>query len=109
MSAHLCCVQHHHHTPASRSFRSFCLPSFFPFPRPGTACRDVQWVSDSKLRCMIGPGLGGNREVVVRVGGQSSPPITEVFDYQQHIINSISPTHGSTEGGTGHKFAALSS
>ena len=67
-----------------------------------------------KIRCLTAPGIGRHLRWVVRVKGQASQPSTAMTSYETPNIESITPDHGSTTGGTtitirGNNFGSLDS
>ena len=65
--------------------------------------------SHSKIQCVLPPGSGTDRPVVVKVAGQTSPPVTPadgdnpeytpLFHYDPPSIGTINPATGPTQGG----------
>lgn len=67
----------------------------------GVHCTESQWISDTKVTCVVPKGSGESKQVLVDILGQSSQPDAKSnFAYDGPKITLLSPPNGPTIGGT---------
>jgi len=63
-----------------------------------TRCLKTTWVSDTRLTCVVPPGVGAGRKVTVTVARQKSN-LDATFDFELPSVSSVVPSHGAAAGG----------
>jgi len=63
-----------------------------------TRCLKTTWVSDTRLTCVVPPGVGAGRKVTVTVARQKSN-LDATFDFDLPSVSSVVPSHGAAAGG----------
>ena len=74
----------------------FHLPNVFV---DGVPCTSVKWVSDTVIKCLVPPGHGKDKSVVVWTGDQHSRLDNDWFSYEVPEVNSIVPNTCLSRGG----------
>ena len=78
-------------TDRSFSLLPLCIPSshmfsFTPSRHPCTVVRS----NHTHITATVGPGVGQNLPVIVKVGNLSSPPATALFNYDAPVMGNVS-------------------
>eukprot|EP00742_Colponemidia_sp_Colp-10_P004763 GILJ01005079.1.p1 GENE.GILJ01005079.1~~GILJ01005079.1.p1 ORF type:complete len:2182 (+),score=318.67 GILJ01005079.1:605-6547(+) len=64
-----------------------------------TNCTNVNFGDDwDTLTCTVQPGIGYNLSLSVTIGGQTTT-VVSAFNFEKPVVQSITPSNGSTDGG----------
>lgn len=73
----------------------------------GAECGPVTWISNTKIRCPIPPGVGVGHDVAIDIGGRKPRPLVDAFKYARPVVAGLVPSQSASL--TGGEMVVLGS